>query len=91
MVMNSCLKDLDGRMRLKRMWKLVSQVGKKKTRNEGVEVRNDPRFWEFHQKGLMVDHVRPAATLGGQSIERTEGARPERRWLKTERPLTCLW
>jgi len=29
MVVNSCLEDLDGRMRLKRIWKLVPEVGKK--------------------------------------------------------------
>ena len=28
MVVNSCLEDLEGRMRLKRMWKLVPQVEK---------------------------------------------------------------
>ena len=28
MVVNSCLEDLEGRMRLKTMWKFVRQVGK---------------------------------------------------------------
>ena len=46
MVMNSCLEALEGRMKLKRMWKFVPQVGKK--RNERVEVSSDPVFWGFH-------------------------------------------
>ena len=29
MVLNSCLEDLEGRIRLKGMWKLVPQVGKR--------------------------------------------------------------
>ena len=28
MVVNSCLEDMEGRMRLRRMWKLVPRVGK---------------------------------------------------------------
>ena len=31
MVVNSCLEDLDGRMRLKKMLKLIPQEGKKKS------------------------------------------------------------
>ena len=34
MVVNSCLEDLEGRMRLKRMWKFVPQAGKKRGINE---------------------------------------------------------
>ena len=34
MVVNSCLKDLEGRMTLKRMLKLVPQVGKKKKKKK---------------------------------------------------------
>ena len=37
MVMNSCLQDLDGRIRLKRMWKLVPHVGKKEEQMRGGE------------------------------------------------------
>ena len=37
MMVNSCLEDLEGRMRLKRMWKLVPQVWGKKT-SKSVEV-----------------------------------------------------
>jgi len=34
MVDNSCLEDLEGRMRLKRMWKSIAQAGKKGGTNE---------------------------------------------------------
>ena len=60
MVVNSCLEDLDGKMRLKRMWKLIPQVGIKK--NKLMEVSCNPGFRKFHQKGLMVDRVSPAET-----------------------------
>ena len=32
MLVNSCLEDLEGRMRLKRMWKLVPQVVKERNK-----------------------------------------------------------
>ena len=32
MVVNSCLEDLEGRVRLKRMWKLFQWMGKKRTK-----------------------------------------------------------
>ena len=35
MVVNSCLEDLEGRVRLKRMWKLVPQTGKKEQLRKG--------------------------------------------------------
>ena len=31
MVVNSCIEDREGRMRLKRMWKLVPKAGEKRT------------------------------------------------------------
>ena len=37
MVVNSCLENLEGRMRLKKMWNLVLQVGKKEERMSGGE------------------------------------------------------
>ena len=37
MVVNSGLEDLEGRMKLKRMWKLVPQMGKKVGQMSGVE------------------------------------------------------
>ena len=37
MVVNSCLEGREGRMRLKRMWKLVPQTGKKEERMSGGE------------------------------------------------------
>ena len=37
MVVNSCLEDLEGRMRLKRMWKLIPQVGEKEELMSGGE------------------------------------------------------
>jgi len=36
-VVNSCLESLERRMRLKRMWKLVLQVGKKEEQMSGGE------------------------------------------------------
>ena len=30
-----------------------------------MKVNSDPGFWEFHQKGLIVDHVRSAETWEG--------------------------
>ena len=42
MVVNSCLEDLEGRLRLKGIWKLIPQVGKKW--NKLVEVSSDPGF-----------------------------------------------
>ena len=41
MVVNSCLEDMEGRMRLKSMWKLGAQVGKKEEQMSGGE----QRFW----------------------------------------------
>ena len=38
----------------------------------------------FTRRGLLVDHVHPAETLGEQSMERAEGARAESRQLKAE-------
>ena len=32
MVLNSCLEDLEGKIRLKRMWKFVPQVWKKRNK-----------------------------------------------------------
>jgi len=32
MVVNNCLEDLEERMRLKRVWKVVLQVGKKRNK-----------------------------------------------------------
>ena len=55
MVLNRCLEDLEGRMRLKRTWRLVPEVEKK--RNKWVEVSSDPGFWEFHQKGVDLFHT----------------------------------
>ena len=37
MVGNSCLQNLEGRRRLKRMWKLVAQAGKKEEQMSGGE------------------------------------------------------
>ena len=37
MVVNSCLEDLEGRMRLKRMGKLAPPVGKKEEQMRGGE------------------------------------------------------
>ena len=34
MVVNSCPGDLEGRMRLKTMWKLIPQVGEKRGMSE---------------------------------------------------------
>ena len=48
MVVNSLLEILEEIMRLKRLGRLVPQVGKR--RNEGVEMSNVPGFWEFHKK-----------------------------------------
>jgi len=31
-VVNGCLEDLEGRMRLKRMWKLIPQAGEKRNK-----------------------------------------------------------
>ena len=84
MVDNSCLEDLEGRMRLKRMWKSIAQAGKKGGTNEwrwevfldlGSFIRNlmVDGWW------VMLDHVSPAETWGVQSMKRAEGARPERR------------
>ena len=40
MVVNSCFKDLEGRVGLKRVWEFVPEVGKK-NRNERVKVSSD--------------------------------------------------
>ena len=36
-MVNSCLEELEGRMRLKRMWKLIPQVGKMEEEMSGGE------------------------------------------------------
>ena len=46
MVVNSCLEDLKEKMRLKRVWGLAPQVGKK--RNKRVEVGSGSGFRQFH-------------------------------------------
>ena len=85
MVLNSCLEDLEGRMRLKRMWRLVPQVGKKEERIGGGEHLS----WIFgvSVKGVAGGPRAPCRYLGRQSTERAEGARPERKWKKTETSL----
>ena len=57
MVVNSCREYLEGRMRLKRVWKLVPQAGKKK--NKLVDLGS------FTRRRLMVDSVSPAKTWEG--------------------------
>ena len=50
-------------------------------------------FGHLISRGLMVHHVCPAETWGmgeGQSMERQEVARPERRWSEMGRPQICL-
>ena len=62
------MEDLDGRMILKRMCKLVPQVGKKK--NKSVEVSSVSGFWEFPQKGAERGSVlgveMESSLFGGQ-------------------------
>ena len=41
-VVNSCFEGLEGRMRLKTMWKMVPQTGKNNTK--GVEMSSHPGF-----------------------------------------------
>ena len=72
MMVNRCLEDLEGRMRLKRTWRLVPEVEKK--RNKWVEVSSDPGFWEFHQKRVAGG---PCRHLVGQSTDRAEPCRRE--------------
>ena len=43
MVVNSCFEDLEGRIRLNRVWEFIPKVGKK--RNERVKVSSDFRLW----------------------------------------------
>ena len=50
MVVNSCREYLEGRMRLKRVWKLVPQAGKKK--NKLVVLSSGWEFWHFHYEGV---------------------------------------
>ena len=82
MVVKSYLEDLEGSMRLKRMWKLVPQVGKRGTNGWQRAVILD--LGSFTRTELMMDCLHPAEISAGQIMERAEAARPERRWLKTE-------
>ena len=64
------------------------------------EVSGESRFWGFHEKGVTSRPCVHCRNLGYgegsvgegvvESMETAEAARPERRQLKTERPLTCL-
>ena len=62
-MVNSCLEDVEGRMRLKRMWKLIPKVGGK----GGGEWRCAVilHFGSFTKKELMVNHERSTETWGG--------------------------
>ena len=55
MVMNSCVENLEGTIRLTRMWISIPRVEEK--RNELVEVSRDSRFW---RRELLADLVNPA-------------------------------
>ena len=59
MVVNNCLKDLEGGMGLKRMFKLVPQVGKKGAKTVILD------FGSFTRRGLFVDCV-CSAEAGGR-------------------------
>ena len=51
--MNSSFEDLEGRMGLNRLWKLVPQAREK--RNKWVEVRSGPGCWKFDKKQVTVE------------------------------------
>ena len=55
MVMNSCVENLEGTIRLTRMRISIPRVEEK--RNELVEVSRDSRFW---RRELLADLVNPA-------------------------------
>ena len=77
MVVKSYVEDLEGRMRLKRMWKLVPQVEKRGTNEWRSKVILDLVISPI--RGFMVDRMSTAETWMAQSTERAEGARPEMR------------
>ena len=56
---HNCLEDLEGRMRLKRLWKLVSQVGKRRGTND-LRPAVILVLGRFYQNG-----VAPHRNLGG--------------------------
>ena len=62
MAVNSYLGDLEGRMRLQRLWKLIPQMGKGGTSEWRWAVILD--FGSFARRGLMVDRVSPAEACG---------------------------
>ena len=81
MVVKSFLEDLEGRMRLKRVWKLIPPAGKK----EEQRSRGGQWFWIFGiSPEWLVDRVCHAGTWGRRSTERAEGARSGRRRKNTE-------
>ena len=77
---NISLEDLERRMRSKRMWKFVPQVGRKS--NEWMDVSHDPGFRYVHQKGIDG---------GPWALHEPGGTKHGRRWQKIESlPPTCL-
>ena len=64
----SSLEDLEGRMRWKRMEKLVPHVGKKRGTNGWRWVVNRD-FGSFTRRGLIVDRMHPAEILMDWNIE----------------------
>ena len=78
MVVKSRLEDLEGRLRLKRMWKLrpsvYPQVGKKKRKRKEEQMG---------RRELMMDYVRPAETWvtarKEQMVQEQKGGRRRQR------------
>ena len=71
---------------MKSVWEFVPEVEKK--RNERVKVSVD--FGSFTRRELLADLERPAEIWGGTYHRQSGEVTPERRWYKTERPLTYL-
>ena len=71
-LVNSCLKDLERRMRLKRMGRLVPQV--RKRRNKRGEVSSDCGFGELHQKEVVGGPRAPCSNPeGGRGAKHVSG------------------
>ena len=61
-----------------------------------MEVSSESGFWEFGQNRVIGRPYEPCRNLKGwvggreHSTEMAEGARPEKRWEKIERPPTSM-
>ncbi len=73
MVVNSCFKDLEGRVGLKGVGEFVPEAGEKG--NERVKVSREPRFWQFNHKRVAGRSCETCRNIWGTEHRESWGSK----------------